>query len=682
MTLYPFSLIYLLFPLPWSLGYFCLGHLFLGGMGMYCLARRWTQNDFAAAFAAVAFIFNGVTFSSLIWPNYTVALGWMPWIVLLSQSAWPEGGRKLVVAAVVGALQMMSGVPELILLTWLVVGAMWLAKNLQVAASGRDWIRSGGRLVLLVVLIAGLTAVQLMPFMDLLAMSQRGRDYATAKWAMPGWGWANLLLPLFHTFKSYQGPCFQHDQNFMSSYYPGAAILVLAAWAAWWVRTWRVRFLGGLTLLSLILALGDNGVLYTWLKGALPVMGFARFPIKFVLLAAFTIPLLGAFAVANPGRPTDPRMKSLLIIGAAVLILMALLLWFAGKYPFPAQRWTDLWQNSVWRAAFLISILGSCIFVAARLQTRFSWIAPFAALGLVALDCLTHTARQNPTIPTQWFSANLWQQRNSVEWPGGRVLITPEAERRLLVSRVQDPLHDFIGKRLALWSNLNMIDGIPKVNGSSTLQIREQFQFERSLYQTNQSSESLPENTLNFLGVSYISGSNTVDWIKRSEALPLVTAGQRAIFDFGSNALKFILATNTNLRTEVCLPLELRGVVKATNAGVANVHEVKVKPQHVSFVVEAAGPAMVVIAQTWHPGWRAKVGGVAAPVWRANYTFQALEVPAGQHKVVLDYREPRLFCGSIISLATLLLSALLWTCKKIPLRSHSTGEGKSEAGRF
>jgi len=32
MTLYPGSLIYLLFPLSWSLGIFCLAHLFLGGM--------------------------------------------------------------------------------------------------------------------------------------------------------------------------------------------------------------------------------------------------------------------------------------------------------------------------------------------------------------------------------------------------------------------------------------------------------------------------------------------------------------------------------------------------------------------------------------------------------------------------------------------------------------------------
>src|SRR6266487_2025331 len=41
---YPPSWIYVLFPLPWSLNFFCLGHLMLAGLGMYWLAFRWTQN--------------------------------------------------------------------------------------------------------------------------------------------------------------------------------------------------------------------------------------------------------------------------------------------------------------------------------------------------------------------------------------------------------------------------------------------------------------------------------------------------------------------------------------------------------------------------------------------------------------------------------------------------------------
>ncbi len=95
MVLYPFSLVYLIFPLPWSLHLFCLGHLVLAGLGMYRLAERWTGNSWAAGLAGTVFVFNGVTLSSLMWPNYCVALGWMPWVVLCVETAWRAPNRRI-----------------------------------------------------------------------------------------------------------------------------------------------------------------------------------------------------------------------------------------------------------------------------------------------------------------------------------------------------------------------------------------------------------------------------------------------------------------------------------------------------------------------------------------------------------------------------------------------------------
>src|SRR5438132_1375312 len=59
MVLYPGSLFYLLLPLSWSLGVFCLAHLLLAGLGMYFLARRWTGNRLADSVAGLGFAFNG-----------------------------------------------------------------------------------------------------------------------------------------------------------------------------------------------------------------------------------------------------------------------------------------------------------------------------------------------------------------------------------------------------------------------------------------------------------------------------------------------------------------------------------------------------------------------------------------------------------------------------------------------
>ena len=123
---------------------------------------------------------------------------------------------------------------------------------------------------------------------------------------MPGWGWANFLLPLFHCFETPQGQFFQYDQAFLSSYYLGVGIFALAIMAAWRVRQRQVWLLAGLTLFSLIMALGENGSLYRWLKNFVPLLGIARYPVKYVFLAAFAVPLLAAYAI----RFIDDRVES------------------------------------------------------------------------------------------------------------------------------------------------------------------------------------------------------------------------------------------------------------------------------------------------------------------------------------------------------------------------------------
>src|SRR5438445_1758496 len=168
LTLYPLSLFYLLFSLSCSFVAFNLGHLFLAGLGMYFLARQWTGNSLAASLAGLAFAFNGLTWQSLMWPNNIVALGWMPWVVWAVERAWREGGRRVIVAALAGAMQMLSGAPEIIFLTWAFAGVWWLA-GLISAANSRASIFA--RFVVVLLLVTTLAAAQLLPFLDLLAHS-------------------------------------------------------------------------------------------------------------------------------------------------------------------------------------------------------------------------------------------------------------------------------------------------------------------------------------------------------------------------------------------------------------------------------------------------------------------------------------------------------------------------------
>ena len=161
MVCYPLSLIYLLLPLPWSLGMFCLVHLFLAGMGMFCLARTWTNNSFVAAMAGVAFAFSGVTLSCLIWPAMTAALAWSPWVLWAVPKAWSSGSKHIVHAAVISALQMLAGGPEVFLFTWITLLALFLCELGNDRASLFPKLK---RISCCCLLFLGLVAVQLFHF--------------------------------------------------------------------------------------------------------------------------------------------------------------------------------------------------------------------------------------------------------------------------------------------------------------------------------------------------------------------------------------------------------------------------------------------------------------------------------------------------------------------------------------
>ena len=61
------------------------------------------------------------------------------------------------------------------------------------------------------------------------------------------------------------------------------------------------------------------------------------------------------------------------------------------------------------------------------------------------------------------------------------------------------------------------------------------------------------------------------------------------------------------------------------------------EPDEMRLEVESPGAATLVLAEAWHPGWRATVNGEPAPLWRANLVFRALPLPAGASDVRLVF---------------------------------------------
>ncbi len=678
MVLYPGALIYLLLPLSWSLGVFCLLHLWLGGLGMFKLAERWTQSNFAAAAAGTVFVFNGVTLACLIWPNYTVALGWMPWVVLLVERAWKEGGRTVVLASLAASMQMFAGVPEVVVFTWLALAALALLEVQGSKFNVQCWRPLFGRFTVIIALVSALCAAQLLPFFDLLAHSQRDPTLAVGKWALPAWGWANLLVPLFHFAMSPQGFYFQQGQEFLTSCYVGTVGLALAALAVWKVRDRRVWLLGALAVFAVLMAMGNNGPLFPLVQKIIPIVGIARYPVKFLILAAFAVPLLAAFGVKWCLERTNPESRiqnlesgtaaqwqPLLVIATLLPALAALVLWWMRGHPLTYDRFAETRDNAVERMVFF-GVTLALLFQACRApRERTRWLAGLAALAFIAADGLTHLKNQNPTIPADAFLLrNAIAQSRGAPVPkagAGRVMISPEAEQLLLHIGSTNWVQEFGFKRRMLWSNLNALENVPKVNGSSTLRIKEQDEIQQWLYGTNTVERSSFMDFLSVVGVFTLNGRFNEEW--RTSALPLITGGQQPVFVDSSDrteALKRMLSAEFDPRDKVHFDSATSRPFLVTQRSKLGAKLDKWAAHSVECEITANDHALVVIAQTFYHPWKAYVDDKPVPLLRANHAFQALEVPEGTHHVRLAYEDRNFHVGCIISLAAVLTCAALW----------------------
>ncbi len=690
LVFYPGSLIYLLLPLPWSLNLFCLLHQVLAGAGMYLLAERWTGSRLAAAVAGLGFAFNGLTLNCLMWPNNIAALGWMPLVILFGERAFRGDGRAVLAAALVGATQMLTGAPEIILFTWGTLGLFAVGWSREERRAGRDWRRAVGRLALTGVIVAGLAALQLAPFLELLRNSHRSTGQAdAAMWSMPAWGWANLVVPRFRTFASAVGVCFQAGQDWTTSYYPGIGVLALALVGVGLVRQWRTWLLGGLLVLSLLLALGDNTVVYPFLRKVFPPVGFFRFPVKFVVLATFCFPLLAAYAVAHlaaPGR-ADERGSRWVVIGVGVGLTLVAAVIVACSYGLPlrGEAFSASWQHGVGRVSFLAAILG-LVLAWRRPSPHVQRLGLALALALaVAGDGLTHTGQQNPGIKPELYAPGLlrehWKQTGlGVEIaPGGLRAWTPAPAYEVLLRRmVPDAGNDYLCHRMAQFADSHLLDQLPFADGFYSLYLREAHQIWSLLYFAPPGRKLEP--LLDFAGVAAMpSTTNIFHWEARRTARPLVTIGQAPVFADEEATLHGLRATNFNPRTTVFLPENARGLMaeqrglSGVEAGerLARIVGQRFSAERIELEVEAPTATMLVVAQAYYPGWRATIDGQPVRVLRANHAFQALALPAGARRVTLVY-EDRVFQAGVAVTAFTGLACCGWLGRK---RRGTSGGG-------
>jgi hypothetical protein len=569
-----------------------------------------------------------------------------------------------VLAVLAGTMQMLSGGVEAILQTWLVIGALWA---LELARGQTPRARLAGRAAATVGWIAALAAVQLLPFLDLLAHSQRnagiGNSRAANVYAMPWTGWANLLVPRFRCLPNLSGVLVQPDQMWTASYYLGAGAMALALLAAWRERRSRVRLLAVVAGLGLLLALGSRGLLYDAFRWLVPPARMVRYPVKFVMLFTFAGPLLAAYGLNRLERlPAGSReWRKVWGLGLGLAGLMGLIAALGWKYPLASGDGVATAANALTRVLFLGLILG-CVALARRMaDLRSQRFLQTALVLLLWFDVFTHTPNLSPTAPPALLEPDAVRQ--AFGWDGqlaagaGRAMESKAAFWKMLSSGSTDLATDTRGRRLALSMNLNLLDHAAKFDGFYSLELKEYFDLLLFAYYSTNEARGLQD----FVGASLVSSpTNAVEWVSRPSALPLITGGQQPVFTERAETINALIGDRFEPRRTVYLPPEARSQIQLEPRPDVKISFSRFSSSRLDFEVEASGRALVVVAQAYYHCWHAYLDGRPTPLWRANHAFQALEVPAGRHRVSVVYEDRAFFWGALLTLGAALACGAAW----------------------
>jgi hypothetical protein len=689
---YPVDLLQLLFPDEHGLSLVLALHVPLAAVTLMILARSFGLSWLAAATGGLVYALGGFSLSSLNLYVYTQALAWAPLVVLTLMRAGEGGPRQVACAAMATALAVTT--------TGVEVVAQAVLAGLLLARPGRQtrrWLRVGASLLL----GAGLSAVVVFTVRDGMPGSERASgftsDVALAYSIHPISLLQTVIGDLHGELRDFTNnywgmSFFPQGFPYFLSLYLGAGVLALTLTGLLQPSV-PFRPLAALALLALLASLGRYVGLQALVE-ALPALRMFRYPVK----AFFTVHLAAAlFAAAGlhslAGRESAQAWRRLAAVALPMgLVLVALPFLPAlapggtrslltGFFP-PDVSWA--WRTSRTTAILHDASLGGGVAVGVGLVALAvvrrglgATLGACLVTGLLAADLLRTGSGLNPMVTLSFFepSEAMAPVLERLRREKARVFTcdptsSPSFQAALHEAVRASQPHEALTFALlteALVPFHNMSLGVPSVlslDRTMLVPISRVFTPEESACQAT----PFLLRRIRDAGATHLLRLDPLDHPELR--LQEVVAPRRiAPLRLHAYALEGALPRAEVVSRRISSgsssgPAPQQGDSLALERGApgpGRIVSLQESPGHAAIVLDADREAVVVLREAWAAGWSASVDGASRPVLRANGRHLAVLVPAGRSEVRLDYRPPRLWLGTGLTLVSALAAAGLLT---------------------
>ncbi|MCB9135074.1 MAG: YfhO family protein [Anaerolineales bacterium] len=681
--------------MAWGMGLLTAAHLSLAGVGMVRLTRALGLGTVAQTISGLAFGMSGYLVARSHFLSINVTVAWLPWILWTGYEGVialkvPESSHEILqvpgkkgnfweFVGIQGnsflrltfflAMLLLAGHAQTAWYTFLLTGIWLLFWTWRTAPRPSAFIHTLSLFALAGLAAVALSAVQLIPTAELLAQSQRasGADYDFVMtysfwpWRLIGvlapgffgspatgdyWGYANYwedaiyigLLPFLLALRTF--PIRRNPKTPASSFPHHLSLITPLLWL--------------LIGLSFLLALGQNTPIFPFLYRYVPTFDLFQAPTRWTLWMVFALALLAGIGAETWRGPVGKRAQGGVLRGiviAAAILIAAL----AAGWVIPGL------QPSFVRATALAGGLG----IMAGLFSLYAPKSEGTALAFgwwvglfVAFDLILANWGLIPSISLDFYRN---ESENATLVGDGRLFLSARDEYALTFDRYLrfDTFHtDFTHFRAALLPNLNLLDHLPSANNFDPLRPDRYVRWMEAL---DTASYAQQKQMLGMMGVTIIEHyvpdagpAATFESFPGNARFQWVPCVWNATD--GENAWDLLFETPSQLDQPYLIVegYKTNAQYVCEEGETANVQLLEESANEILLRVDGNSSGWVFIADTWYPGWTAEVNGEAAQVYRANYLFRAVQVPAGGGEVVLRYRPVGFWVGALISVTSCL----------------------------
>lgn len=702
---------------PAALGWLTVAHLIWGALGTFALCRAVGLDRFASWVGASCFATAPYMLAQVYEGHYphVWAASWYPWAFWTFRN-WRTGNpRAGLLVSLILALTFLAGHPQegyylgLVLSAWLAID-LWRSFRTVTRARGADnnldnnyiksiccspafrhavW-RAGGWFVV-VALSIGLVAVELIPDARVHGWTLRGTRLTLREASKYHVNPLNLLQLLSPSALGGPAEYFGHDNYWESIFSIGwTPLILLVAGCLWSSRRDEVRGWGALLLVASLFAAGRRLGVFALLYQLVPGMERFRVPARSLFLANLAAAVLAGLGVEVL---RTIRVRALVRrywgfvagLACALLVAQGAAWWLGVGYDTPSLYSSGEGDGHWNRYRELGRVLRGC---STLVHTPAFWSVLLATGG--AIFWLHHTPERRRSAT---FAVGLLAVVELAAHGFGVIKVAPTS-RFLGVDPIADALdrsplsHPFrIRARDAFYPDLCAIArGLEKTNLNDYFQIQIAADLYENLYplfgptrpielqdpETARKNRGVQQAVLDRMNVAYLvtdrpladapwpifeSGSwGTRDYTvyQNRSVLPRAYVVPRAeVVDESESVVTLPRVAGREAVTMTADPLTSIGRRQSFTPADYDSSD----PDCIRVRVTTDAPGLLVVADTWFPGWTAQLDGRTVPILRGNHCQRVIPLPqAGRHEVIMRYHAPGLMMGLTITA----LSAGVW----------------------